>query len=199
MTNEIIFDDALVTKISNTIELLKYNKYEENNNKKDFFLKTIKLSNFSSVFYFSDFFVISYFDKLFVFNYSSYSKYVKADDADDFEKFFSDYALCMIFERKKVADKDFENLKKCYMLTKNISYVDGKIFCSYTPYYMIKLILHGEILKISLTTINAETEINLNNVNTDLKTFINEVFDGVPEEKLKIYHKILIYFANELE
>ena len=194
MTNDIVFDDALAIRISNTVELVKYNKYE--NNKKDFFLKTIKMSNYSSVFYFVDFFVVSYFDKLFVFNYSSFSEYVKADD---YEQFFSDHAICMIYERKMVSNEDFENLKKCYMLTKNISYVEGKIYCSYKPYYMIKLTLKGESLLISLITLNAETEINMNNVNIDLKTFINEVFDGIPEDKLKIYHKILIYYANELK
>lgn len=188
------FDEEITRRLVNTIELEKHGKFK--NNKRDFFLKSTKMSNFSSLYFFVEFYVVSYFDKLFIFKYGSYGKYIQTTD---FDKFVSEYAIAMILEGSKVPLKDFENLKKCYMLTKKISYLDGKIYCWYTPYYMITLTLLGESLKIFLKNINAETEINLNNINTDLKTFIVEVFKDIPEENLKMHHKLLLYYANELK
>lgn len=187
-----VIDTPTAEKIFNCIKLAKQKKVVDA--KRDFYLTSVKINNYSTLYYFSHFYVISYFNKLFLFKYKTFKFFNESVDLKEFIAMYSSY---LILDDKLVPDKDFNNLKKCYMLTQNISHVDNEVFCSYTPYYMIKLQLKGDILTIFITNINAETEINMNNVDSDLKTFIKTVFEGVPEDKLKVYHKVLLFYATE--
>lgn len=158
-----------------------------------------KIYTYAIILYFKDFFVIKYFDKIFLFDNSSecveLSK--KVPKKLNLNEFIDNHCIGLILHGKRVSDVDFLNLKKCYMLTKSIYITkDNKICCKYSPYYLICLELIGKTLIITIPTVNSFCELNMDNVTTDLKTFLKEIFLDVDESKLKIHHKILKYYST---
>jgi len=153
------------------------------------------LREYSIVFYFKNFFIITFFDKMFLFNYSnSYKDY---EEINNIEKYIYKYSIGLILDNKKLSDKDFLNLKHCYMLTKSISFVsENKIYCKYKPYHLIIFTLLDNTLKVTITANNSACSINMDNVQTDIKTFFKDIFKDVDENNLKIHHKILQYYST---
>lgn len=176
--------------LSETITIIK--DYKKNSVITNTKLKMVfKITKFSQIFYFDDFYIISYFNRYFIFDLE-----IKYDNATPLESFIEMNAKSLIIEDQLIEQSDFENLKKCYMLTKKIVLEDGEIYCSYSPHYLIKLTLYGKILHIYINNINMETQINMNNVETDLKTFLKDIFKDFPQENKKMHYLILEFYAN---
>ena len=198
MQNDLIF----LLKDEKITEILDILNNVLNDNKVNISTDVIscrKIKKYATILYFKDFFVMKYFDKIFLFNNSKESIELSKliPEELNINKFIGNNSIGLILDRKKVSDVDFINLKKCYMLTKNIKFTkDNKIYCKYNPYYLICLELNGKILTIAMPTINSFCELNMDNVTTDLKTFLKEIFSGIDESQLKIHHEILKYYST---
>lgn len=158
-----------------------------------------KIYSYAIILYFNDFFAIKYFNKIFIFENSpeciSISNQVPSKL--DLKEVIDNYSIGLILDGKKISNNDFLNLKKCYMLTKLIYYTkDNEICCKYTPYYLIYLELIGNTLTITMPAINSYCELNMDNVTTDLKTFLKKLFLDMDESNLKIHHEILKYYST---
>lgn len=170
-----------------------------NNITYDKFISYKNICEYGTIFYFEDFYIIKYFNILYIFvgtvQHEKVSKIFSK--SKEFEKYVNDNCIGIILNNKLISNSDFSNLKKCYMLTKPISYTeDSKIYCKYTPYHLIELTLLDNTLTIYIKRLNCYCEINTSNINGYLKDFLKEVFDEINEDSLKLHHQILKYYAS---
>lgn len=200
--NNFIFDNNEVSKIIETINSIKKNTKE----KPDFFKKIYgkyisykEICGYGAIIYFSDIFIIKYFDKFFIFNGSIGHDEIKKffSNSKQIKQYIHDKAIGLILNNKLLPDDDFCNLKKCYMLSENIFFNDkGEICCKYSPYYLIELELVNKTLTIKIDVTKSICELNMKNVEYDLKTFLIKVLGDMDESELKIHHQILQYYAS---
>lgn len=161
------------------------------------FISFKRFSRFAIMLRFENFVIIKYFNKLFIFDNSIDVDTINLNDDSALKKFIDMNSIGLILNNKNIPEKDFLNLKKCYMLPKNFSYNENKeVYCKYKPYYLFEIELIGEMLIIHIIPTNSVCELNMNNLNSDFKSFLNEVFNGMEEDSLKLHHKILKYYAS---
>lgn len=199
-TTYLYVSEEKISKIVNILNLIT------NENSNDFshiksiysdFISYKKISLFSILLRFEEFIIIKYFNKLFIFDNSTEPDTINLNDDSSLKKFIDMNSIGLILNNENIPEKDFLNLKKCYMLTKQFSYNENKeIYCKYKPYYLFDIELIGEMLTIHITPTNSVCELHMNNLTTDFKTFLNEVFNGMEEDSLKLHHKILKYYAS---
>lgn len=201
--NNCILEKLDLEKTLQTIEnclkptsTIKYSD-ESTDNK---FISYKKICYYSTIFFFDHFYILKYFNKFFVFEYQDKDYDEITDDLlemQNLKKYIHEYAIGLILNRKKVSNEDFVNLKKCFMLTENITYTQsGYIYCKYKPYHLLEFTLTGNILNINIHVLKLYCELNLNNIEDDIKSFLNQVFEGIPENDLKMHYTILKYYAS---
>ena len=201
--NNYIIEQLDLEEILSTIEICLKSDLSNNNlitipyNK---FISHKKISYYSVIFFFEEFYILKFFNKLFVFEYQdeTYGEITtELSNVKNMKDYIQDKSIGLILNKKKVSFEDFINLKKCFMLTEKISYTEtGSIYCKYRPYYLLEFTLQGNILKIYIDGLNLYCELNLNNIDSDIKSFLNQVFEGIPEKKLKMHYTILKYYAS---